>query len=419
MSDNPYIYTGITPPVAMRAHAPLSCGIAYALVLAVCVLIARPASAQEKQILVRVDRMYGSTIHVDAGTDQGMAIRDTVDAYHDVSFVGSLRVVTAGSKESVLASVDDELVDVASALRQIAPGDYLYLKFASAPGNEVRALRRGRPLKNVSLELMVTGVYDTNIDHNDEPVASYGTVPATRIRLRDRVRNPIVTASYTIGRHSYSNTDRWDRVSHLATLDLEPELTDWLRPETSAEVSIRGSSEDRDISNQYRVDQAIEFRFTRSHRLAIYGGLLWKKFPDDPENDAFKPRVGITFQRRASGGRRWELDLRREWNEEESVSGEYDRWKVESSYRIPVSKLTDAKIEVEYRRKIYRERFVEIEDEDTLRRDHRWTLGASLSRSFLHNARIELDYKFETRDSNDPGKIYSAHLIMLGVGYRL
>ena len=59
------------------------------------------------------------------------------------------------------------------------------------------------------------------------------------------------------------------------------------------------------------------------------------------------------------------------------------------------------------------------EDEDFLRRDARWTFGASATKLVQRRLSIEVGYRFEARDSNDPDKIYSAHLATVVLGYRL
>jgi hypothetical protein len=386
--------------------------------LTVSVRSVSSVQAQDRNIRARIDRATATSFHVQAGRDQGLDEHDVVDAFSDTAYVGSLQVVEVSERAAELAFLRDDVVGQQRRRPHLTPGDYLYLRFAS-DDNYGRTPGRVRMPRNLSVDVRFASVYDSNIDHNDESAESYGLVPAARMRLRSSVDDPLLTAVYVVARHDYSNTDRWTRTSHLANLIFEPRTSDWFRMSTVGQVSIRGSSEDRDISNQYRVEQDLEVRFSRRHRLIVYGGLVWKKFPDSPVDDAFKPRVGGEYRRYGSGGRRWELDVRREWNEEQEIEGEYDRWKFETSYRFPIGRVALARIELEYRRKTYRERFVEIEDDDFLRRDYRWTVGTSATREIGRNLSVELGYRFEKRDSNDPDKLYSAHMVTLGLGYSL
>ncbi|MFQ5570227.1 MAG: hypothetical protein ACE5G0_11170 [Rhodothermales bacterium] len=276
------------------------------------------------------------------------------------------------------------------------------------------------PLNHFELEVLLSNKYDTNIDHNEEHVPSYGLVPGLRLRYRNRPSDPLLIVIYTVARHAYTNTEKWDRVSNKVRVLFAPELTRRLHAESVGEISLRGSSEDRDLSNQYFFRQGVEYRFTRNHRLQLYGTLLWKQIPENTKNNAFKPRLGARFERRLPEGRRWEAGVRYERNREQLPRGNYARWTFDMGYRFPLFD-TGGRVQVElkYRRKTYEARFVEIEDEDVLRRDYRWVLGASWRRTFVGHAQVELGYQFETRDSNDPEKHFTAHLITLALAYRL
>ncbi|MBT8399294.1 MAG: outer membrane beta-barrel protein [Rhodothermia bacterium] len=381
-------------------------------------IVAPPLYGQDANIRTSVEKTSGSSIQVAAGSDDGISVRDTLDAFSETSYVGSLRVIGVSDKSAELAFLDDHLLGSRAqvALRQ---GDPLYLRFERRPGRDGQ-LRRPPPTSlAINAELQFASVYDSNIDQDDEPVSSYGLVPAARFMVRSSREDPILSGTYVLARHDYSNSERWTRTSHMGELVFEPSFSGIVRPQTSGQISIRGSSEDRDVSNEYRVDQEIEFRFTRNQRLILYGAMVWKKVPDSPIDDAFKPRTGVVLQQRGEDGRRWELDIRREWNEEQETRGEYDRWKIETSYRFPVSKAIQARAQVEYRIKSYRDRFVEIEEEDYLRKDNRLTIGASAVSEIVRNVSLQVGYRFETRNSNDPDKLFSAHLMMLMLGYRL
>lgn len=381
-------------------------------------LLAIPSYAQQTSIRTQVEKATLSSIHVAAGSDDGISARDTVDAFSESSYVGSMRVVGLSQKTAELAFLEDQLLGSRQPMG-FRQGDPLYLRFETRPAPRVQPLRPPPTSLAVSAEVQFTSVFDSNIDQDDEPVSSYGLVPGGRLIVKSSHTNPILSAAYGIARHDYSNSERWTRTSHIAELAFEPMSSGMLRPQTSGQISIRGSSEDRDISNEYRVDQEIEFRFSRNQRVIFYGAAVWKKVPESPIDDAFKPRTGVVLQQRGEDGRRWELDIRREWNEEQETRGEYDRWKIETSYRFPVSRSIQARAQVEYRIKSYRDRFVEIEEEDYLRKDNRLTIGASAVSEIFRNVSLQLGYRFETRNSNDPGKLFSAHLVMLTLGYRL
>ena len=275
----------------------------------------------------------------------------------------------------------------------------------------------------IDVDLQFSNIYEDNIDHDAdfEAVQSVGTVPALRVRFQGVSSDPLVTFEYLVARHAYSNTERWDRISNAFRGALEPQISDALRTKTAVELSLKGSSEDdRDISNQFQIIQELEYRFTRRHRLQLYGTYRVKRFPDQPGVRDFKPNVGINFERSNSDGERFESGARYEFNKEEEARGNYRRWTFTVEYRTPEFNERDQfEIGVKHRRKFYTARFVEIEDEDFLRQDNRLSIGVSWSHQFNQNVELELGYEFETRGSNDPEKLYNANAVGLSMRYSL
>ncbi|WP_456429748.1 surface lipoprotein assembly modifier [Rhodocaloribacter sp.] len=276
------------------------------------------------------------------------------------------------------------------------------------------------PARHIDAGLLFSNSYDSNINHDAEPVSSYGVVPGLRVRYLSAPQKPLYTLVYTVALHSYTNTDRWDRVSHQFTALYAPKLSDRLRARTSATVSLRGSSEDRDISNQFLLGQEFEFRIDRNHRLYLYGTYRLKRFPDKPENNAFKPNVGLDFERRLPEGRRWGVGVRYEIKRRDNPRSDYGRWTFSLEYRTAYfGGGNQIRLGAKYRRKYYARKLVTIEKQDVLRRDQRWTLSFAWRRAFGRGFLVELGYKFENRDSNNPAKLYQAHLVELAFAYDL
>ncbi|MFK7846544.1 MAG: SPOR domain-containing protein [Rhodothermales bacterium] len=276
--------------------------------------------------------------------------------------------------------------------------------------------------QHVSAELQFANIYEDNIDHDEdfEAVQSYGMVPALQVQFRSSATDPLITLEYLVARHAYSNTERWDRVSNSFRGALEPRISDALHAKTSVELSLKGSSEDRDVSNQFQIVQEVEYRFSRRHRLQVYGTYRVKRFPDQPGAKDFKPNVGINFERSNSDGERFESGARYEFNKEEELRGNYKRWTFTVDYRTPeILNKNQFEVGVKHRRKSYTARFVEIEDEDYLRLDNRLSVGLSWSRDFSRGVSMEVAYEFETRGSNDPEKLYEANALSLIMTYAL
>lgn len=270
--------------------------------------------------------------------------------------------------------------------------------------------------------LGMSNVYDSNIDHNDDALRSYGFVPALTLRFRDRDRRPILRGVYNVGRHTYTNTDKWDRTSHQFGGAVVPDLRGAMRTLTTAEVSLRGNSEDRDISNQYQFQHEFEYRVTDDYRLHAYGTFRYKYYPGEIDRNAYKPNFGFVLEQKLDGDRTWEIGARYEWKLYELADERdrnYTRWTFDMEYDVPLTEVDELKFELTHRRKSYKERFVEIEDEDFLRRDFRWQFSVGYTRPVLSNIALDLRYKFERRDSNDPDKLYNAHLMDLSLVYQM
>lgn len=261
----------------------------------------------------------------------------------------------------------------------------------------------------------MSSIFDSNIDHDQEDqIRAVGLVPAMMLRYRSTVTNPILVVSYGVARHRYSQTEKWDRTSHMVLLRLQPRMDGAFRMETDLDLTSNGSFEDRDLSDQIQAVQSLEYRFTRDYRLHAYGTLRWK-YPKLNDDDAFKPNVGVIFEQKLDGDRTWEMGARYEVNLEEIERGNYTRWTFELEYEIELSERTELEFGIKHRRKNYWNKEVEIEDEDYPRRDQRWVLGTSLDFALAPNVFTNLRYQFEARSSNDPEKPFDAHLVDFGV----
>lgn len=269
-------------------------------------------------------------------------------------------------------------------------------------------------------QVRISNTYSSNIDHDDDPIQSFGLVPSLHVRFQDHRTDPILMIDYAAAKHSYTNTERWDRLSHAARIEFAPALSHAVRLSTVVETSLRGSSEDGDLSDQYRITQEVEFRLTRNNRVQVYGALRWKRFDDDDELDSFKPHVGIRLDTRLPGNRRWKVGARYERNEARSSRRNYTRWTFDTKFRFPVSgSRNDVEFGVKFRTKEFDEQSVEIEDREVVRSDQRWIADVSWKHRLGLGLSVELDYRFETRDSNDPDKLYDAHQLGFSVAYDL
>ncbi len=312
----------------------------------------------------------------------------------------------------------DPTPPAADRTRAIAT-DTLLVPASAGLETESTAPRTSR-FRSISATALLTNSFDTNIDHNADNLDSYGVIPGARIQFRQAARHHWFHLMYAVGVHSYTQTNRWDRVSHQFRAGFEGLLTGPLRSETAADVSIGGSSEDRDISNQFQASQAFEIRFDRYHRLQTYATIRFKRFPDAPQNNAFKPNIGFEYEQRYRNGQRWGFGGRYEIKRVANPRSNYYRWTFDIEYRTPmVLRANQLILQAKNKRKFYWTRRIRVVDKRVLRRDRRWTLGLEWRHTVSRGVKMSLGYQYEVRTSNDDRKFYRAHFVVLAASYKL
>jgi len=111
------------------------------------------------------------------------------------------------------------------------------------------------------ISMSLASVFDTNITHDEQQISSFGLVPSLGFHFRDNPETPSFEADYEVGLHRYTNTDEFNRVSHNLTTVYRRQLVKRFYSKTTTEISLKGSSEDRDINNNYIFEQQFQYRF--------------------------------------------------------------------------------------------------------------------------------------------------------------
>ncbi|HVF40856.1 MAG TPA: hypothetical protein VM939_13230, partial [Gemmatimonadaceae bacterium] len=106
----------------------------------------------------------------------------------------------------------------------------------------------------------VTNVYDSNIEHDSTNIGSYGVIVGATGRYRSASEGPAIHLEYGVAVHEYTATDKWDRVSHLARAGVDMPLGSVLLIGLTGEGYLKGSSEDREVGDQYALIPRIEIR---------------------------------------------------------------------------------------------------------------------------------------------------------------
>lgn len=261
----------------------------------------------------------------------------------------------------------------------------------------------------------VTSVFDTNIDHNDDDVDSLGGLLGVGLRYRNNNEDRALEITGEAAGHSYTNTSRWDRFSQKLMANYDHDLPGRWSVDTTGEISLKGSSEDRELSDQYLIEPRLAYRISSQTRVRVYAAVRARRYDDNLDRNAFNRYVGVEFTERPAENRRWDVGLRYEVNETRGPRNHYVRWTLGTGYSFVVPHDNRLDVEVRYRTQRYPFRFIEVEEDDVPRRDHRWIPRLTWTRPLGSRLDLRGVYTYETRTSNDPDREFAAHLFSFGV----
>ena len=260
--------------------------------------------------------------------------------------------------------------------------------------------------------------FDTNINHDPRGVRSFGLVPSMGVHFQNSVEKPSFEIEYEIAAHSYTNSEEWDRVSHNLLMSYRKHLFGGWSTRTEGEITLKGSSEDRELNNQYTLRQQLEYRLNENNRLQLAVAYRVKRDPLDSGSNAIDPYAGARFIRKLAGDRRLALSYRYDKNRSWDPKNRYIRWAYQAQFATPiVDHRTRLNFDLTYKPRLYG-RTVRVDGERVPRRDGRWIFETQVERVLRSDLRIAFVYRFERRDSNDPEKDFQAHQAGFALTYR-
>ncbi len=250
---------------------------------------------------------------------------------------------------------------------------------------------------------------DSNINHEQTPVADYGAAPFLGARFYRRSQSSRIQFEYDIGFHRYARTDQWNRISQYTRGSWKPRLKGRWNPDTIGEVSIKGTSEDRDLSNRYTLRQELGYEIAKDRELTFYGAYRRRDYTDN-RRDSDNPFAGVEFTDKFTDGRKLKTDARLELNATRDARYRYRRLSLQSDYEYPVQRRGKVEMGAQYRPTWYTNRTISSHS-PVLRMDQRWILDTAYDHRLRNNTTMRIGYEFETRSSNERDKGFNAHLL--------
>ncbi len=309
------------------------------------------------------------------------------------------------------------LVDAQASTAQSLeePSTTVTVRADSLRDTSVSTPRATRP---ITANLIASSIYDSNIQRDEKNLGSYGLVTGLGARYQDREIRPLVQLSYEIARHAYTRGEEWDRISHDLNLVLARRLSRKFILETIGEIALKGSSEDRDIGNQYIFLPRLNYRISLSQRLRLYGAYRVRRYDTGTDRDAANRYAGLEYRKLSAGGRQWGTGYRYETNSARSERRSYTRRTYFTAWTAPLRSRDQVVLDLQYRSQRYDKRPVSVGDIETPRHDHRFLPSLEWVHPLARDVALVLDYAFEYRTSNDPSKGYRDHTMTLTTRYQ-
>lgn len=273
----------------------------------------------------------------------------------------------------------------------------------------------GQERAPITLRVSTSALFESNLPHATAARPAYGGVASVGVSLQDRDRRPRLKLDYETALHRYSTATPFQRTSHAATGEVALGLAPWLSWESRLGMSLRGSSEDRELNNQYQAKQRLEMSLARGSAVRLSGSVRLKRYPEPNSagRDATNRYLEAEVLQRLVDGGRLTLGMRLEENDAKEARYGYRRTTWSMELASAQGGWQQLQVGLAYRVQRYSSR--RVKDRDVLRRDYRlnpevrWTVRPGV------RSEITLGYDYENRSSNDPGQGYEAHRLSLGV----
>ena len=254
------------------------------------------------------------------------------------------------------------------------------------------------------VQFNVSGVVDSNIDHDLDDRDAIGGLLSGRLRYRT---GPL-SLEYRLGVNRFNEPTRWNRTTNRAAARLTHALDAAWTADVLGEISFQQRSEDQELGNFYVVAPALVYA-TKSGR-QFRGFLLYrlKQIKEDVDDNATNWYFGGEVEQEAGDGT-WIIEYRRELNLANDPRRTYRGHRFTVEHRRHLTRADELRLSFAYRPQAYQERLVNTAEGPEPRMDHRWTPEVVWLRDLGRGLLSRLDYSWERRRSNEIARAFSAH----------
>ena len=266
------------------------------------------------------------------------------------------------------------------------------------------------------VSMSLASVFDTNITHDEQQISSFGLVPSVGFHFRDNVERPSFEADYEVALHRYNHTDEFDRLSQNLTAVYRKQLAKRVYSKTTTEISLKGSSEDQEVNNNYIFEEQLQYRFPFNIRVAGFAAYRLKRYPFiDQDSNSIDSYLGGKVEQRFRGDRRVEFTYRYDHNRAWDPRNNYIRRTYSLEFQTPLSIVRRDSVSAEFRYspRDYQNRTTRVNGIRVPRHDDRWVFDVTYTRFIRPDLSMALFYQYEKRNSNDIDKLFTSNVFGL------
>lgn len=312
-----------------------------------------------------------------------------------------------------------------------------------------RRRSRSRSPWRFSLDAALGSLYDTNLQHRHDGVASFGSTAKVGAGVQRRLGPASAGLAYALTVHRYEEDPTRSRESHSARAVVGLVAGPRVALTVTGDASIGGSSEDREIGNEYGLSPRIDLRLGASQRLRLTAARRTRRYEELGGRDAENLSLGVDYRFRSESGAAAEVGSRFEANRAARASSSFTRWTHRARLTVPLAGALVATVEMKQSSRAYPHRHLAVEEPgdvdltdrqlEVLRRfgdpdepgaggglddvppdvllawtrtprsDHIWTPSAALRLPLGFGVELRTAYRFDGRASNDLRRNYGAH----------
>jgi len=237
-------------------------------------------------------------------------------------------------------------------------------------------------------------------------------VPSFGFHFRDNIEKPSFEVDYEVALHRYTNTDEFDRLSHNLSAVYRRQLAKRVYSKTTTEISLKGSSEDREINNNYIFEEQLQYRLPFNTRVAAFAAYRLKRYPLlELDSNSIDSYVGGKIEQRFRNDRRVEFTYRYDHNRAWDPRNNYIRRTYALEFQTPLSIVRHDSLIAEFRYspRDYQNRTTRVDRIRVPRHDDRWVFDVTYERLLRPDLSMAIFYQYEKRNSNDIDKLFTSN----------